>query len=35
MFLDALLWLPSKLLAPVFQPVTDMLEALAEAQIED
>lgn len=35
MFLDALLWLPGKLLAPIFQPVTDMLDALAAAQIED
>lgn len=34
-FLDALLWLPGKLLAPIFQPVTDMLDALEAAQIED
>lgn len=34
-FLDALLWLPGKLLASIFQPVTDMLDALEAAQIED
>jgi len=34
-FFDVLLWLPSKLLAPIFRPVTDMLDALEAAEIED
>lgn len=32
MFLDTLLWLPSKLLAPIFQPVTSMLDALGAVE---